>query len=277
MSESTASAGEVATGVRDDTASRATRALGVLALVGVAALVLFGMVLSPRDSEQGDLVRIMYVHVPSAWLAYLSFVVTAVGSVLYLRRRSVWADLVAGSSAEIGVLFCGLALVTGSIWGRPTWGTYWEWGDARIVSTMVLFLMYLGYLALRRSGGDEVQRSKRAAVVGLVGALNIPVVHMSVEWWSDRTLHQKATVASPDLDPKIGDLQLFTLMLGLVVFMVVYGWMLLHRFRIAWLERELEGSGLDVALAERRAEALVGVEAAVGATVRNDLTSGVER
>jgi heme exporter protein C len=233
------------------TGSHGSRVLGALSLIGVAVLLLFAFWWSPADSDMGDLVRIMYVHVPAAWVAYQAFIVTAIGSVMVLWKRSVWWDLVASSSAEIGVLFCALALATGSIWGRPTWGTYWRWGDARIVTTLVLLLMFVGYLALRRVEGDPQQQAKRAAVVGLIAAANIPVVRYSVQWWSNRTLHQKATMG---LNPSIAGTQLFTLMLGLAVFTAVYAWMLLHRFRIAWLEREIDESGLDLALAERRAE-----------------------
>jgi heme exporter protein C len=244
-------------GERDElrnTSSRGTRVLGGLAIVGVVFVALLGLWWTPEDSDMGDVVRIMYVHVPSAWLAYMAFIITAIGSVMFLWKRSVWWDLVAGASAEIGVLFCALALATGSLWGRPTWGTYWQWSDVRIVTTLVLLLMYAGYLALRRVDGDPTQRSKRAAVVGLIAAANIPVVRFSVDWWANRTLHQKDTIG---LDPKIDNLQLFTLMFSLVVFTVLFAWMLLHRFRIAWLEHETESSGLEQALIERRAEGRV--------------------
>ncbi|HEV8296304.1 MAG TPA: cytochrome c biogenesis protein CcsA [Acidimicrobiales bacterium] len=244
------------------TASRGTRVLGAASLAGMAVVLLFAFVLSPEDSDQGDLVRILYVHVPTAWLAYVAFIVTAVGGAMYLKKRSVWWDLVAAASAEIGVLFCALALFTGSVWGRHTWGTYWEWTDVRIVTTLVLLLMYVGYLALRRIPGDPHVRSQRAAVVGIIAALNIPIVRFSVDWWANRTIHQKATVNVGDTN--LDGLMLFTLMLSLVVFTVVYAWMLVHRFRIAWLEDQLERRGLDVALAERRAEAERGVERAVG-------------
>ena len=250
------------------TASRGTRLLGALALGGLALLALLALVVSPQDEDQGDLVRIMYVHVPSAWLAYLSFVLTAIGGLAYLKTRSRWWDTLAGASAEIGLVFCGLALVTGSIWGRPTWGTYWEWTDVRIVTTLVLFLIFAGYAALRRVPSDPHVRAQRSAVVGIIGALNIPLVRFSVDWWANRTLHQKATVAVGDT--KLDGLMLFTLMLGLVVFTVLYAWMLLHRFRIAWLDDELDRSGLDAALAERRAQA---VDAADVARAVGDVTT----
>jgi heme exporter protein C len=247
------------------TGSRATRVLGVLSLVGLGVLLAFAFAFSPADADQKDLVRIMYVHVPSAWLAYAAFIITAVGGLMYLRKRSVWWDLVAAASAEIGVLFCALALFTGSVWGRPTWGTYWEWTDVRIVTTLVLLLMYIGYLALRRIPAEPHVRSQRAAIVGIIAALNIPIVHFSVDWWANRTLHQKSTVTLDDTH--LDGLMLFTLMLGLAVFTVIYAWMLVHRFRIAWLEEQLERHGLDTALAERRAEAERGVERAVGIIV----------
>jgi heme exporter protein C len=250
----------------ETTSSKATRVLGIASLVGLAALLLFAFVLSPADADQGDLVRIMYVHVPMAWLAYLAFIVTAVGGAMYLWKRSVWWDLVAASSAEIGVLFCALALFTGSIWGRHTWGTFWEWTDVRIVTTLVLLLMYVGYLALRRIPADPRVRGRRSAVVGIIAALNIPLVRFSVDWWANRTLHQKATVSLENT--QIEGLMLFTLMLGLVVFTVLYLWMLVHRFRVAWLEEQVDRYGLDTALAERRAEAQRGVDRAVGAVGR---------
>ncbi len=250
------------------TSSKPTRTLGVMVLAGIVALLLFGLVLSPADEVQGDSVRLMYVHVPSAWLAYAAFLVTATSGLLYLIRRTrsrVW-DRLAASSAEVGVVFTGLAILTGMIWGRPTWGVYWTW-DARLTSTSVLFIMYLGYLALRRLPGDPDVRAKRAAVVGLVAFVNVPIVHMSVLWW--RTLHQEPTLARLDLDPTIDDLMLFTLFLGLVVFTLLYVWLMVHRYRLAWLEDRVEDEGLERAIAERRAEAEVAADAAPAEPVRS--------
>ena len=248
------------------TGSRGSRILGGVTLALVLAWAALGLVLSPDDTEMKDLVRILYVHVPVAWLAYMAFSITAVGSAMYLWKRSLWWDLLAASAAEIGVLFCALALFTGSIWGRPTWGTYWEWTDVRIVTTLVLLLMYVGYLALRRIDGDPHQRSQRAAIVGLVAVLNIPIVRFSVDWWANRTLHQKATVRVGDTD--LDGLMLFTLMFSVLVSTLLFTWMLVHRFRVAWLEEQLEQRGLDTALADRRAEADRGVERAVGGALR---------
>ena len=233
------------------TGSRTTQVLGAAVLVGVATMILLGFFVAPEDDLMADSVRMIFVHVPSAILTYVAFSVTAVGSVMWLWKRSVWWDIVAHSSAEIGVVFCGLTLVTGSIWGRPTWNTYWEWGDVRLVTTLILFVMMIGYLAVRSMGGDESAVATRAAVVGIIAAINIPIINRSVEWWADRTLHQQSSIT----DGKLEDWTLFTMFLGIVVWGVFYTWAMTHRFRIAWLERELRDGDLDEAIAARRAEA----------------------
>ena len=233
------------------TGSRTTRLLGAAVLVGVVTMVLLGFFVAPEDDLMADSVRMIFVHVPSAILTYVAFSVTAVGSVMWLWKRSVWWDIVAHSSAEIGVVFCGLTLITGSIWGRPTWNTYWEWGDVRLVTTLILFVMMIGYLAVRSMGGDESAVATRAAVVGVIAAINIPIINRSVEWWADRTLHQQSSIT----DGKLEDWTLFTMFLGIVVWGVFYTWAMTHRFRIAWLERELRDGDLEEAIAARRAEA----------------------
>ncbi len=236
------------------TATRGTRLLGALALVGVAWLVAFGLGFSPADRDQRESVRILYVHVPSAWLAYLAFVVTAVASGLYLFRRShslAW-DRLAGASAEVGVLFMGITLVTGMLWGRLTWGVFWEW-DARLTTTAFLFVTYVGYLAVRRLGGSHEQRARRSAVLALLAVLEIPLVHWSVELW--RSLHQEASVLRPDGDVKMDGLMLFTLFVGIVAFTLMYAWLVIHRQRTLTVEDALDDAGLDRAIAARRAEA----------------------
>ena len=197
----------------------------------------------------------MYVHVPAAWIAYLAFGMTTLASVLWLwqRTRAPKWDRLAVASAELGVVFTGLTLALGMLWGRPVWGVYWTW-DARLVSTAVLFFLYLGYLALRRVIAEPEARAKRAALAALIAFVDVPVVHFSVEWW--RTLHQKATVLTPDLDPKIGGDQALTLLWGVVAFTITFGWLVTRRYRLAVQEDALEGRLLDVAIAERRAEAL---------------------
>lgn len=233
------------------TGSRTTRLLGFAVLVGVLALVLLGFFGAPEDDEQRDAVRMIFVHVPSAFLTYTALVTTAVGSAVWLWKRSRWWDIVAHASAEIGVIFCGLTLFTGSIWGRPTWNTYWDWGDVRIVTNSILFLMLVGYLALRSAGGDENAVATRAAVVGLLAAVNVPIINRSVEWWSNRTLHQKSSLTDGNLE----DLTLFTLFVGIVVWALFFVWAMIHRFRIGWLEHQLRDIDLETALIQRRAEA----------------------
>jgi heme exporter protein C len=232
------------------TGSRATRVLGILALVGIAALLFFGLVASPADKVQGDSVRLFYLHVPVAIVAFLAFAVTALGSILYLWKRSQFWDLTAGASAEIGVVFTALTLVTGSLWGRPTWGVYWVW-DARLTTTAILLVLFLGYLAVRRLPADPDVRAKRAAIAGLIAFVDVPIVHFSVEWW--RTLHQGPTISR--LDPQIDGLMLFAFFVGMVVMLVVYLWLLIHRFRVEYLIEQVEQHGLEAAIAERRAEA----------------------
>jgi heme exporter protein C len=229
-----------------------TRALGIVTLVGVLWLSWFGLFVTPADVNQGESVRIMYAHVPGAWLAYLAFVVTAVSSAAYLwrRTRSLTWDRIAGASAEIGVLFMGISLVTGSLWGRLTWGTFWTW-DARLTTTAFLFVTYVGYLAVRNLGGTHHQRARRSAVLALLAVLEIPLVHFSVELWN--SLHQEASVAG-NTDVTMDGLMLFTLFLGVIVFTLMYVWLLLHRQRALALQDLVDDTGLDLAIAARRAE-----------------------
>src|SRR5437016_11371958 len=153
-----------------------------------------GFAIAPREATQGNVQRIMYLHVPSVWVAYLAFAVVLVASIVYLVRRAEAADRLAHASAEVGVLFTGLTIATGSIWGKPTWGTWWTW-DARLTSVAILFVMYLGYLLLRGMIDDGERAALYCAVLGIVAALDVPLVHFSVYWW--RTLHQPPSVLKP--------------------------------------------------------------------------------
>ncbi|MFM1752911.1 MAG: cytochrome c-type biosis protein CcmC [Actinomycetota bacterium] len=230
-----------------------TRWLGTFTLVGIAFLVFLGLVVSPADVNQGESVRIMYAHVPGAWLAYLAFIVTAVASAAYLwkRTRSLTWDRIAGASAEVGVLFMAISLITGSLWGRLTWGTFWTW-DARLTTTAFLFVTYVGYLAVRGLGGTHQQRGRRSAVLALLAVLEIPLVHFSVELWN--SLHQEASVLTRNSDVEMDGLMLFSLFFGVVVFTMMYVWLVLHRQRALALQDMIDDSGLDRAIAERRLE-----------------------
>jgi heme exporter protein C len=188
-------------------------------------------VASPPDAFQGEYVRIMYAHVPNAWVAYLAFAVTFVGSVMYLWKRRPGYDHVAQSATELGVLFTGLALVTGSIWGRPVWGTWWTW-DARLVTTAILFLLYSSALLVRGLTDDPHRGARLAAVVAIIGFLDIPLIHYSVVWF--RTLHQPASIAPGSM--KIAPPMLVALMLSLLAFTVLFTYLLWLRLRVARVE-----------------------------------------
>lgn len=191
---------------------------------------------SAPDVEQGNFVRILYVHAPSAWLAFVAFGVTALGSILWLIRKTERWDRVAESSAEIGVLFTAVALFTGSLWGKPVWGTYWDWGDARMASTALMFFVYLGYLALRRATPDPVQRARRSAIIGIIAVVQVPLVYFSVTLW--RTLHQTMTVR-PDGIQMEGSM-VAALLANLAAFTLLYVAMLVTRVRIGAAEAASE-------------------------------------
>lgn len=209
-----------------------TRALGWLAVLGLAAGLATGFGYAPREAVQGNVQRIMYLHVPAVLTAYLAFVLVLVGSIGYLATRRPGWDRLAAAAGEIGVLFTGLTIVSGSIWGKPTWGTWWTW-DARLTSTAVLFCVYVGYLLLRSLIEDPDARSRYAAVVGILGAVNIPIVHFSVKWW--RALHQPSTILGPErspIDPAIG----LALFVNWVAFTLLFAYFLSRRMEIARLE-----------------------------------------
>ena len=165
------------------------------AALAAAALILLGLYLglceAPADYQQGDTVRIMYVHVPSAWMALSGYVFIAVLSAVALVWRHPLAHLVAKAASPLGAAFTFLALVTGSLWGKPTWGTWWVW-DGRLTSVLVLFFLYLGHMALYSAFDDERRGQKAAAILALVGVVNLRIIKFSVDWWA--TLHQPASV-----------------------------------------------------------------------------------
>ena len=235
-------------------ANHVLRGLGVVALSGVAATVWLGLFVTPPDEFMGNLVRLLYIHPPMAWVAFLAFGVASLSSALYLwpRTRSAHFDRLAGSSAEVGVVFTGLTLVSGSIWGRPTWGAWWVW-DPLLTTTALLFVLYLGYLALRRVPGDFHERARRSAIGALIAFVDVPIVYFSVEWW--RSLHQAPTVLNPTTHKTyVHGSMAWTLLLGFVAFTLVYVWLTAHNYRLAALRDRQEAEGLEAALRERRAE-----------------------
>ncbi|MCL7972876.1 MAG: cytochrome c biogenesis protein CcsA [marine benthic group bacterium] len=212
--------------------SAVEKTLGILAVTTMVVGSWVGLVVVPADAAQGNVQRLMYVHVPAAWLAFLAFFIVFVMSVLYLIQRDPRWDRVGASSAEIGVVFTVVTLLLGMLWGKPTWGVYWTW-DPRLTTTAILLAIYVGYLALRSFADDEEKRARWSAIVGVIGFVNVPIVYMSVTWW--RTLHQPPSSprsVAPDI--------LWTLMLNLAAFTLVYAYLMVRRIRLAKLEGELE-------------------------------------
>ena len=216
------------------TMARVSVALGVLA----GALLGFGLYMSlssPAEETQGEAAKLLFVHVPSAITAYLALGAGLLAAVWYLIRRSSTADLLSASAIEIGVLFTALTLATGMIWGRHVWGLWWDWGDARMMSTAVLFFFYIGYLALRRAITDTLVRAARCAILGVVAFVQVPIVHYSVLWF--RTLHQGATIIRPDLANATMDASFRRpLVVSIVAFASLFAFLLVTRFRLARIE-----------------------------------------
>lgn len=206
---------------------------GGLALIGYGAIA--GLFFAPPDYQQGDAFRIIYVHVPAAYLSMMAYVVMAVAAAIGLIWRMKLAHAVAAAAAPLGAWFTFLALATGSIWGRPMWGTWWEWGDPRLTSELILLFLYLGYMALRSAIDDTARADRASAVLALVGAVNVPIIHFSVEWWS--SLHQGPTLVREG-GPAIAPAMLYPLLVMIAGFTLYFGAVLLARVRTEVLCRE---------------------------------------
>lgn len=193
-----------------------------------------GMVLAPTDYQQGDSYRIMFVHVPSAWMSLFIYVLMAVSGAVGLIWRIKMAEIIAISSAPIGASFTFLALVTGAIWGKPMWGAWWVW-DARLTSELILLFLYLGVIALYNAVEDKRSAARATSILAIVGVVNIPIIHYSVEWWN--TLHQGPTVTKFDA-PSIDLSMLIPLLVMAVAFKLFYALVLLMRARVEVLQRE---------------------------------------
>ncbi len=205
----------------------------VLPVFAVGAVtVALGLIFlyAPTEAVQGDVQRIFYVHVPSAWIMFLAFIVVAAASVMVLARRNDWErwDRIAVSAAEVGLVFSAIMLTTGPIWGRRVWGVWWVW-DARLTSSLVLFLVYVGYLLFRSLSPVGERRARLAAVIGIVGAVDIPVVHFAVVWW--RTLHPQPTVLGPE-GPTLPTEMFTTLLVSFAAFVVLFVALLVLRMGI---------------------------------------------
>src|SRR5438094_2959063 len=202
------------------------------AATGVAALAMT-VGYAPTDRVQGIVQRVFYFHVPMAWVAYLAFAVVLVASIVYLWKRDLRWDAVARASVEIGVLFTTLVLVTGSLWGKPIWNTWWTW-DGRLTSTLVLWFVYVGYLMLRAYTPDPERAARLSAVLGIVGFIDIPIVHFSVQWW--RTLHPAPVLARSD--PQLPAEMILTLLVSLVAMTLLFATLLVYRTRLERLRDE---------------------------------------
>ena len=215
-----------------DSAARWTALLEIIAPITLLACGLWVFVFTPTETEQGFVQKIMYIHVPSVIVTYLAFFVTFTFGIAYLWKRLLVFDRIAKVSAEIGLIFCGMVLLSGAIWGRPTWGTYWVW-DARLTTTLLLFLIFLGYFLLRLSVQDREKEARFASVLGIIGFLDIPIVHKSVEWW--RTLHQPSTlfkVQEGAAKPAMPSELLYPLLACMFAMLLFYGYLLLLRWQM---------------------------------------------
>jgi heme exporter protein C len=221
--------------------------------LGVAAWALTALALAfiffvAREADQamgGQLQRIFYFHVPAAWIAYLAFAIVFIASIAYLRTNARRWDLLAHASAEIGVVFCSLVLITGPIWANPVWGTWWVW-DARLTSALVMWLTYIGYLLIRGLASDRRAAGRLAAIVGIVGFVNVPIVHFSVRWW--RTLHPRGpTPADPSTGSGLGGPEMLAFFTALAAFTLLFAWLLALRVRVGRIGDEVER--LEVAAA----------------------------
>lgn len=209
-------------------------AVAVFVLTGAAGLVT-GLFTSPADYQQGDSVRIMYVHVPAAWMALFTYMVMAAAGFTALVWRHPLAMMAGKAAAPIGAVFTGLALATGALWGKPMWGTYWEW-DGRLTSMLILFFLYLGYLALWQAFDDEEKAGRAASILALVGVVNVPIIHFSVEWWN--TLHQPASVFRAG-GPTIDSAMLVPLFLMFTAFNAYFVFVFLSRIKLEIARRKL--------------------------------------
>jgi heme exporter protein C len=214
-------------------------------VAGLAAIVLavglyWSLVIAPPDYQQGESVRIMFIHVPAAWLASLVYLLMAVASFVALVWRHPLAEIAAQAAAPVGAAFTFVCLTTGSLWGRPMWGTYWVW-DARLTSVLVLFFLYLGYIALVNAFDDPARGARAGSILALVGVINLPIIKFSVDWWN--TLHQPASISltGSTIDPSM----LWPLLVMAVGFLLLFAALQMVRMRTMLYERRVRALRLQ--------------------------------
>ena len=211
--------------------------LAIVAFITLVGGTYWGLYIAPSDYQQSETSRIMYVHVPAAMFSMSIYMVMAIAGAVTLIWRIKLADLIAEASAPIGASYTFIALITGSLWGRTMWGnTYWEWSDPRLMSELILFFLYLGYMALHASFEDQRRAARAAAVLALVGVVNIPVIHYSVEWWT--SLHQGSTSKAGQFAATIYPSMRYPLFMMMAGFASLYGWLLLKNTRCLLLDNE---------------------------------------
>lgn len=211
--------------------------LSLATILLLATGLYLALLASPPDYQQGESVRIMYVHVPAAWMALFCYTSMALSSAVGLIWRHPVAEMTAKATAPIGACFTFLALLTGSLWGKPMWGTWWVW-DARLTSVLILFFLYLGYMALENAFDDPARGTRAAAILALVGFINVPIIKFSVDWWN--TLHQPASVVRLD-GPAIHPSMLAPLLVMALAFTCYYFWVVLLRVRSEILAGKIRG------------------------------------
>lgn len=207
----------------------------VISIILIASGLYFGLFDSPKDYQQGDAVRIMYVHVPSAWLASFLFLSLAVSCIFYLAWKHPLADIISNTIAPIGAMFSVLTLLTGSLWGKPMWGTWWVW-DARLTSVLILFFFYIGYIIFSKSFNDFSKGEKFSSILSIIGLLNIPIIKFSVDYWN--TLHQPASISKIG-SPSIHVDMMIPLLIMTFAFVFIFIHLLIIRLQIELNDRRL--------------------------------------
>ncbi|MDQ3856120.1 MAG: cytochrome c biogenesis protein CcsA [Chloroflexota bacterium] len=230
------------TGARRTWPDLAVSSLGLLTFVSMLCTLYLALLYAPTEATQGDVQRIFYFHVPVAWVGFLAFFVVFVGSGMYLWKRSLAWDAVARSSAEIGLLFTSLMLITGSLWGRPVWGTYWTW-DPKLTTSLILWFIYLGYLMLRAYAPSREQSARYGAVLGIVGFVDVPIVYLATTWW--RTLHPDAVLTSEGA--AMPGRMVVAFLVSLLTFTLLYVYMLVQRVRVQRLQDRLDQLQMELA------------------------------
>ncbi|HOY43960.1 MAG TPA: cytochrome c biogenesis protein [bacterium] len=209
-------------------------ALAVLTFLLIEGALYMALLQAPTERTMGDVQRIFYFHVPSAWVSFLAFFIVCIASIAFLRTGKAQWDRLAASSAEIGILFITLVLLTGPLWAKPVWNVYWTW-DARLTTSLILWLIYIAYMMVRRYTSDPERGAKFAAVFGIIGFLDVPIVYMSIRWW--RTLHPAPVIrGGGGLAPEMKQALFFSLF----AFTVLYITLLLLSFRISTLQQKLQ-------------------------------------